>query len=107
MSAAVIQPDNLEGTVFYYNENGYTADANGLKNTFTDADLPPNAPIRLLFDGLYTFLFTGAETLTAIDDNTFSSQQTVNGIAMAATFTKEGQITRMQSSLHEIAFIFE
>lgn len=105
-SAAVLQPQTLDGVVFYADADGIAADANGLRDALDTKLLPCSAPIRLLFDSLHAFLYTGTETLTAGQDGSFSATQSVNGIACNAVFSEQGQLLQIRCPLYDAAMDF-
>ncbi len=106
MQAAVTKPDSLQGVVFDSDGIEYKMDANGLQDTLPSSLLPPHSPVRLLFDSLQSFLFTGSETLTATAEDTFSTQKNIGNLAVQAFFNKDGLIQSIHCPLFATDYYF-
>lgn len=94
-SACVLQPENLTGVCFSYDENGYTLDANGITDTFGKESFSKNSPVRMLFEALQVFLFTGTETLTDKGDNTYTASNMIGEQLVYGLFTEDGRILKI------------
>ena len=89
-SLYVQEPALLQGVGFLYSDGSYTVDANGMADTFLENAFTEKSPVRLLFNALREFLFTGTETLIARTDGTFMSQRTVNNMSVSAVPIRGG-----------------
>ncbi len=105
-SLYVQEPALLQGVGFLYSDGSYTVDANGMADTFLENAFTEKSPVRLLFNALREFLFTGTETLIARTDGTFMSQRTVNNMSVSAVLTEDGRLTDIHCPETDTSFSF-
>lgn len=91
-SASVLQPENLTGVCFSYDENGYTIDANGIADILSKENFARTSPVRMLFEALQSFLFTGTETLTDKGSGEYSASDMIGSQLAYAVFEQDGKI---------------
>ncbi len=103
----VLQPENLHGVSFASDSpDSITTDANGLTDVFHVDAFAQSSPIRLLTQGIRTFLFSGTETLTSMADGTFTSQQLIGNVTAIGVFSQNGQLLQLQYPTLETVFVF-
>ncbi len=105
-SASVLQPENLKGVCFISNENGYTVDANGITDTFRKENFTQSSPVRMLFEAMQSFLFTGAETLTDKGDGRYTASAMVNSLLAYAEFSADGRLLAIRFPDQKTVFHF-
>ena len=100
------QPSNLSGVGFIFEENRITTDANGITDTFRISAFTEQSPVRLLFESLQAFLFTGTEVLTAVGDGTYTAQRSIGTATAIACITQDGQLQSLQIPETNTTFTF-
>ncbi len=105
-SLYVQEPAYLQGVGFLYTDGSYTVDANGMTDTFSESAFTGKSPVRLLFNALREFLFTGTEILVAQPDGTFAAQRTINDMSVSAVLTEDGRLTGIHCPETDTVFSF-
>lgn len=106
LRAEVCTPQELAGVVFSTDGTDYTVNANGLEQHFNESAFSAKSPVRLLFESIRAFLFTGTETLTALEEDTFSARQNIGTTDVIAVFTRDGIIKSVYCPTYERTFTF-
>ena len=96
ISLTLTAPEELRGLTVSAADSGYRIELDGMTDDLPRDRLPPNAPLRLLFDAVRAAVFTNHGAFAGDrETKTYTAALTVNGQPVTVVFSEDGSLNHL------------
>ena len=99
-------PATLEGLTAVFRDGVCSTDLRGIREDIPEGASPAGSCLRLLAQGLRSYLFTDAPPLVPQEDGSFSATLPLDGHPTEAVFDGEGRITHFANADYNVEISF-